>query len=63
MMFFYQYEYIKQILENKYHLKFGSMEINIKHSTIFFRKVAVPTGQEFFKKISFFGKIYLLEPV
>ena len=27
------------------------MEINIKHSTNFFRKVAAPTGQNFSKKI------------
>ena len=35
-------------------LKFGYMAINIKHSTIFFRKVAAPTGQNDFKKIFFF---------
>ena len=36
-------------------LKFGYMAINIKHSTIFFRKVAAPTGQNDFKKIFFFS--------
>ena len=40
-------------------LKFGSMEINIKHSTNFFRKVAAPTGQDNFKKIIIFKLRFL----
>ena len=30
-------------------LKFGSMKMNMKHSTNFFHKVAAPTGQNNFK--------------
>ena len=35
-------------------LKFGSMELNMKHSTNLFRKVAAPTGQNNFKEIILF---------
>ena len=35
-------------------LKFGFMQKNMKHSNNFFRKVAAPTGQNSFKKISLF---------
>ena len=38
---------LSQVIE-KYQ-KFGSVEINTKHSTIFFRKVAAPIGQKIFK--------------
>ena len=44
-------------------LKFGSMEKNMKHSTNFFRKVAAPTGQLFFKEIFFLDEIYFLKYV